>query len=335
MKKFIRVLGITILISSFVTGITSAAPSTVNSLTNKKNQAQKEVNSLQKELTSIMKKLNDLESKMVATGEAIIQATEDLEEAEIKEVEQYESMKSRIKAMYENNNTSMLTMIFEAGSFADMIRLADDVQTMQKYDRKALQEYIDNKEKIAMLKDNLEEDMQNMESMQDTYASQETYLNDMIAKKKKEVADFDNQLKIAAKKAAEEAAKKQVYTYTGTGDVTVGQKIVATARTQLGVKYVWGGTSPNKGLDCSGLTQYCHKVVGISIPRVSGDQRLHGKSIGSDPKNALPGDVICYQGHVGIYIGNNQMIHAPQTGDVVKVASVFRNKPILDIRRYW
>lgn len=334
MKKIVRIFAMVITVTILITGVVSAAPST-NTLQNQKDKAQKEVKSLQAQLTSIMKKLNHLESQMVTTGEAIIQATEELEEAKVKEVEQYESMKSRIKAMYENNNASMLTMIFEAKSFADMIRLADDVQTMQRYDRRELQEYIENKERIETLKTNLETDMQNLESMQDTYAAQETQLNAMIAKKKKEVADFDYQLRQAAKKAAEEAAKKQVYTYTGTGDVTVGQKIVEVARTQLGVKYVWGGTTPNKGLDCSGLTQYCHKVVGISIPRVSGDQRIHGKSIGKDPKNALPGDIICYQGHVGIYIGNNQMIHAPRTGEVVKIASVFRSKEILDIRRYW
>ena len=114
----------------------------------------------------------------------------------------------------------------------------------------------------------------------------------------------------------------------GTGDTSVAQAIVNAAYSQLGTPYVWGGTSPGVGLDCSGLTQYCHRVAGISIPRVSGDQGAGGKAVSSP----LPGDIVCYSGHVGIYIGNGQMIHAPEPGDVVKVASVYGNPWY---RRYW
>lgn len=114
----------------------------------------------------------------------------------------------------------------------------------------------------------------------------------------------------------------------GTGDTSVAQVIVNAAYSQLGTPYVWGGTSPGVGLDCSGLTQYCHRVAGISIPRVSGDQGAGGKAVSSP----LPGDIVCYSGHVGIYIGNGQMIHAPEPGDVVKIQSVYGNPWY---RRYW
>ncbi len=107
--------------------------------------------------------------------------------------------------------------------------------------------------------------------------------------------------------------------YTGTGNASVGQTIVAAARSQIGVPYVWGGTTPGSGLDCSGLTQYCHRVAGISIPRTSGPQGGGGKAVSSP----MPGDIVCYPGHVGIYIGGGQMIHAPEPGDFVKVASVY------------
>ncbi|MCI9615441.1 MAG: hydrolase [Dorea sp.] len=116
--------------------------------------------------------------------------------------------------------------------------------------------------------------------------------------------------------------------YTGTGNASVGQTIVAAARSQIGVPYVWGGTTPGSGLDCSGLTQYCHRVAGISIPRTSGPQGGGGKAVSSP----MPGDIVCYPGHVGIYIGGGQMIHAPEPGDFVKVASVYGSPWY---RRYW
>ena len=114
----------------------------------------------------------------------------------------------------------------------------------------------------------------------------------------------------------------------GAGNTSAAQTIVSAAYGQLGVPYVWGGTSPGKGLDCSGLVQYCHSVAGISIGRTSQVQGGGGKAV-SSPQ---PGDVVCYGSHIGIYIGNGQMIHAPHTGDVVRVTSVYGSPWY---RRYW
>ncbi len=97
-----------------------------------------------------------------------------------------------------------------------------------------------------------------------------------------------------------------------------GSIIVNAAYSQIGVPYVWGGTTPGVGLDCSGLVQYCYRQAGISIPRTSGDILAAG-TIVSDPQ---PGDICWTSGHVAIYIGGGQMIEAQQTGVPVKVSSV-------------
>ncbi len=94
------------------------------------------------------------------------------------------------------------------------------------------------------------------------------------------------------------------------GDGSKGSIIVNAARSQIGVPYVWGGTTPGVGLDCSGLTQYCYRVAGISIPRTSSQQLARGTKV----SNPQPGDICWTPGHVAIYIGGGRMIEAQQSG---------------------
>lgn len=100
---------------------------------------------------------------------------------------------------------------------------------------------------------------------------------------------------------------------------TVIEKVIKAAYSQLGVPYVWGGTSPGSGLDCSGFTQYIYKEAGISLPRVTYQQVNAGKSVSLN--DLKPGDLLfpADTSHVSVYIGNGNVIHAPQTGDVVKI----------------
>ena len=97
-----------------------------------------------------------------------------------------------------------------------------------------------------------------------------------------------------------------------------GQKIVNAAYSQIGVPYVYGGTTPGVGLDCSGLVQYCYSQAGISIPRTS-QEILDNGTIVDNPE---PGDICWTPGHVAIYIGNGKMIEAQQDGVPVKESQV-------------
>ena len=100
------------------------------------------------------------------------------------------------------------------------------------------------------------------------------------------------------------------------------QKAVDTALAQVGDPYSWGATGPN-AFDCSGLTSYAYKAAGISIPRVSRDQATFGTPVSK--ANLQPGDLVFFYSpvsHVGMYIGNGQMVHAPSSGSSVKVVKV-------------
>ena len=97
-----------------------------------------------------------------------------------------------------------------------------------------------------------------------------------------------------------------------------GTSVVGAAYSRLGCPYVWGAEGPNT-FDCSGLVKWCYAKAGKSLPHSSSAMKSSGTVISIS--SAQPGDILWRPGHVAIYIGGNQYIHAPQTGDVVKVSS--------------
>lgn len=151
----------------------------------------------------------------------------------------------------------------------------------------------------------------------------------------------------AARKAREEAAKNKNKTQStskspGVASAqavslinsakgsTKGKEIATYACRFVGNPYVAGGTSLTNGADCSGFTQAVYRDFGISIPRNSTAQRSYGKSVSYD--DAEPGDIVCYAGHVGMYIGNGYIVHASTQKTGIKL-SVATYRPILSIRR--
>ena len=155
---------------------------------------------------------------------------------------------------------------------------------------------------------------------------------DTISAKQQEIKEAKEAAARAAARAEEIARQNAAASgnsteesYSAPASSSKGQAIVNTAMKYLGVPYVWGGTSPG-GFDCSGLVQYVCNANGISVSRVAADQRNNGTYVSRE--NLQPGDLVFFarsgQGihHVGIYIGNGNMIHAPQTGDVVKISSI-------------
>ena len=361
MKRFGRRLIAAIVASSLIVTPVLATPSSKElkekqkSLESEKKQTQAEVNSLQAELKEIIQKIDELELDLIEKGEEIIQAQEDLEEAEEQERQQYADMKLRIQFMYEEGDSSLVETLISAESFTDLMNKAEYVQNVHQYDREKLEEYVATKERIAALKKQLEEEQAEMEALEAEYEEQEEEMDALIASKQAEIEDLDEQIAEAAEAAAEAAAQEaaaaaaaraaeaansgnassdssaadlSATTYTGTGNTSTASKIVSAAYSQLGVPYVWGGTTPGKALDCSGLTQYCLRCAGISVAHYSGSQGAGGQRV----SNPQPGDLVCYSGHVGVYIGGGQMIHAPHTGTVVQVASVYGSPWYV---RYW
>lgn len=357
-KHGIRLITAVVTSSMIVTPVL-AAPS-VDDLKKEKAAKQNEVSSLQSQLTTLMGKVNTLESELIQTGEDITKAQSDLVVAQKKEKEQYAAMKKRIKYMYEAGNDSAFETLVTSDDFTDLLSKAEYVQNVHSYDRKQLQEYVETKQQISDLKDSLEKDQKELESKQVEYEKQGDNLNNLITSKSSEVANLDSEIQAAAEAAAREAAERAAReaaakeaerqqaaasnhnaastsnrnnttssssasvatkpsnsssSTTTSGTNANGGSIVSRAYSQLGKPYVWGECGPNS-FDCSGFVSYC--LTG-SYTRLGTTLTFMGWTRVSNPQ---PGDVVTTATHCGIYIGNGQMIHAPHTGDVVKVGPV-------------
>jgi hypothetical protein len=114
-------------------------------------------------------------------------------------------------------------------------------------------------------------------------------------------------------------------TTAGARTGVTGEQVVAAARKYLGTPYVFGGSDPGRGLDCSALVQRAYRDLGIELPRTSREQARAGTAVGS-LEDAQPGDLLAFNSpvdHIAIYVGDNKMIAAPKPGDQVKIQSVY------------
>ena len=149
----------------------------------------------------------------------------------------------------------------------------------------------------------------------------------------------------AARKAAAAAEKKAAskkknsktsggdsgVTYTASGS-GAGSSVANYALQFVGNPYVYGGTSLTNGADCSGFVMSVYRNFGVSLPHSSGGDRSVGTAVSGGLAAAQPGDIICYSGHVGIYIGGGQIVHASTARTGIKVSSAsYRN--VLAVRR--
>lgn len=118
-----------------------------------------------------------------------------------------------------------------------------------------------------------------------------------------------------------------------TGGSAFGRQVADYALQFVGNPYVWGGTSLTKGADCSGFTQSVYRQFGVNIPRTSAEQAKFGKEIAYEDME--PGDLICYPGHVSMYIGNGQIVHARSSKAGIRVDNDPAYRTIVSIRRPW
>ncbi|MDA8221923.1 C40 family peptidase [Desulfosporosinus sp.] len=287
----------------------------------------------QAKLTEEQKNLKDLEDQQ--------------KKLETKRQEHIKALGQVLRSNYEDGVTTYLAVLFEATSLSDFIDRADKIQMIVSNHGKLQEEIIKLKEtmnsqmglieeKKVAIQASIEDKTETQQAVQQVLSKQQAVL-DQLSKEEKAALNASlsakakvnriQQLIEQEKLEAEYAAKEKNSPGTssggggvaGTVTVSGGAKQVLNYASQfLGIKYVWGGTTPSPGFDCSGYVQYVYRNSGISLSRTSEQQFKNGVSISrSDLK---PGDLVFFAtyssgaSHVGIYVGNNTMIHSSSGG---------------------
>lgn len=338
--------------------------SKINSLENQKSALSSELSSLNDELVNTLLNIDILEGDLADKEVQIQEAQVAYEEARDTEERQYESMKKRIQYLYESSNASYVELLLTSGSVADLLNKVDCAEELQEYDRRLLDEYKAAKQAVMELQQQLDEEKEELLILQEQMEEEKANLQNVISRKQNELEDFNSQLSAAKSKASEYQKKireqnaqikklQQQETAiqgnnggsassskggssgssaTVSGGSGVGASIASYGLRFVGNPYVMGGNSLTNGTDCSGFVNLVHANFGISTPRQSGALAGGGRAVSDSEK--MPGDVICYPGHVGIYIGNNQIVHASTARTGIKISNMYY-RSVLCIRRYW
>ena len=294
--------------------------------------------------------LKQIDSELATNTENLVVAKKSLAHSQ-------QVIATRLRDLYvRGEGDSTLEVLLGSTSLEDVVNRLDAIERVSHQDSRILsdvkkykKEVLDNRSRLeeahAKQADVVQQRAQDKRSIEGQISEQNQLLatiKDQIAQLK--VEEQQRQAALAAqaraRAAAERAAAEQAQQAAivqasadasnvapaSTSDVNVPAprygNVVSIALQYLGVPYVWGGASPSTGFDCSGFVMYVFAQIGVYLPHHAASQYGYGVAVSRD--QLQPGDLVFFDGlgHVGIYIGNGQFVHAPHTGDVVKISSL-------------
>jgi len=254
------------------------------------------------------------------------------------------ALAKRLVAIYtsDEQQQSSLAVILGARSLDDLISRIETVNSVSRQDASLIHEVVSYKHQIVQRRALLRVQRARASRLVSARAAARNRIQGRLAAEQRLYRSVRSELQqmisqqqaqqAAAARAARAAARDQANAPTGSfgvggsgGPIPPGRYsgVVGIAMQYLGTPYVWGGASPS-GFDCSGFVMYVFAQVGISLPHYTVAQYNYPDSVYVPRSQLQPGDLVFFAGlgHVGIYVGNGQFIHAPHTGDVVRIDSL-------------
>jgi cell wall-associated NlpC family hydrolase len=322
-------------------------------ITSKREQAQAivaEVESMGHELEATIEawnaaniELDEIDADLATNAKHLVAARKSLGVAQRR-------IAQRLRDLYVNGEgDSTLEVILGSRSLDDIIARLDAIERVSSQDTHILQTVKTYRKEVETRRANLKDARESQARIVAEQASQKQYIESQIAEQERLLASVKDEIaqlraeearrqaelaaeararaqaaQLAAQAASQASYDTEVVVPTYSADVPAARysHVVGIALQYLGVPYVWGGSSPATGFDCSGFVMYVFAQVGVSLPHHAAAIWSYGTPVA--PEQLAPGDLVFFSGlgHMGIYIGGNQFVHAPHTGDVVKISSM-------------
>lgn len=267
-----------------------------------------------------MGKLNELKEQILEKENQIHENEQKIELAEADIEEKDNALAERLNIIQKNGGIESTPMkyldaLLSSEDILDAVQKVHLISKICTSDKKLIQNAKDAKDNLTQIKENIEKEQKELEK------SKEYLENEIKALEtdKEKLIDY-----VKENSSLLDLSTNNIIPVTLPSDISEEAKaIILEAEKYLGVPYLWGGTTPD-GFDCSGYMQYIFASKNISILRVSQDQQSFSTKISMS--EIKPGDLVFNKSsdstHVGMYIGNDMYIHAPHTGDVVKISQL-------------